>query len=101
MALASKIYISTSSLGDATKCSSQVDELYKELDSKLKAGRIAGYRCRTFTDLSALGDEDVTPEAVIKATGGVFPCVWTNITWDGSEPSDIAAIEAKFSLKSF
>jgi hypothetical protein len=94
-------YIAVPSVGDAGRCEEDQLMLSFALRNRLVGGRILGYAVRILRGPESITDEDLEADEVAALTGGRFPAVWCNVTYDPAaiSESDWSGLVATFGLR--
>ncbi len=103
MPIAAREYVSTRGLGDLVGCRQAMEAFASTVDD-LNAGEPesrATFFARVLFSPADMEEECLRPTEVTAITGGVFPCLWVNITFDPDRLPliEIAPIEALCQLQ--
>src|SRR5262245_529515 len=103
MSTAFRIYVSMHGLGDKDACVEAMHALTRHINEFNIETQRANHWARVF-----LSDDDVEEEVVevgvlAKLTGGVYPVLWFNITFDLDRMTDqeLRSLEDRFALRLF
>jgi|GEM_PF-5182343 len=101
MPTAAREYIVASTLGNLSRCDEIRHALAAEFRRRQADGRCEGYFIRTLLGSECVLDELLELDEVAALTGGVFPAVWCNYTFNPAAVSDVdlAELERTFELR--
>jgi hypothetical protein len=94
-------YIAVPSVGDAERCEQDHLMLAFALRTRFQDGRIRGFAVRVIHGPDSIIDEDLDEDEVVAITGGTFPAVWCNVTYDPDSihESDWSGLVSTFGLR--
>lgn len=103
MATAFREYVSAHGLGSLSTCTEAMHSLALHIDSLNTQGPRANYWARVLSSEEDAEDEVLDIEPLTKITGGVYPALWFNITYDPDvmAEDEFRAMEERFALRIF
>lgn len=79
-------FVAASVAGDQAACRERLGAMHLQLAAHYESGRIAGYTCEVLADEDEIVDAELSPEPIVAAADGRFPCLFVNVTWSGPRP---------------
>jgi hypothetical protein len=100
MPTASREYVGTVGCGDYDACIQARDSVVRDIRQLNTGERVANSYARVITSNEDLEDEGIAVEQATAVTGGRFPLLWLNITFDPAklDPATLRDLEARHSL---
>jgi hypothetical protein len=103
MPSAARLYVAIPCIGDFEQCERVGRELAGVVRERNRPGVVINYYARTLTREAGIAEENLNPERVQAATGGRFPFLWVNLTYDPDRvgEAELVEIETRFGLRQF
>ena len=94
MTLQHRLYATTEGCRDLEAARELLQVIGARLDGLHDRGVIAGYKLLVLAGEDDYEDEDLDRPAIERETRGRFPCLFLNVTYRDTPPSDMTAVDA-------